>query len=128
MTPNELERALTVAFGNQLEEAGEDYYEDYSGKNLFYHQLAGTGNTQDYRNPRKAGDTIEVEGVGTFEFIETESQYDEAGDLDYKLVFSLDGQTFVKEGYLDSWSGGVWDGPLYEVTKVTKTVEVWERL
>jgi len=52
------------------------------------------------------------------------------GEWDYGtyIVFSVGDQIFRKTGHFQSHYGNDWDGPLQEVRKAEKTIEVWEAI
>lgn len=47
------------------------------------------------------------------------------GDEDVFVIFELNGKFYKKSGYQDSYGGSTWDGPVVEVTPITKTIQVW---
>lgn len=133
MSTRELERAIEDILGRN-EEDDDEYYDDYTGANAFYHVLAGTqqhGDTYSYIKelPKGLSKTVKgwkIDGLGEFILVEKEDKYNESGDLDEKMVFSFNNKFYAKNGALDSWEGGLWDGIIREVSKVEKTITVWE--
>jgi hypothetical protein len=61
---------------------------------------------------------------GVVEIVEENQRgEDNEGEL-YKVV-TLNGQTFMKTGYYQSYEGAVWDGPLVQVEKREVLREEW---
>lgn len=76
------------------------------------------------------GEGFELHGLGQFEGVEEYGRDLMNPSTAYQVVKHVDsGRHFKIEGYYDSWSGSTWDvykGDLAEVTKQTRTYEVWE--
>ena len=132
MTARKLEQKLEEILGSNEENYG-DYYNDYSGLNGFYHTLAGTDlnyseKTQEYDTSKVNGKVvINVPGLGNFTAIDKITEFmAESGDADSEVVFLYNGEHYRKQGYLDSYEGGYWDGRLEKVRPVEKTIIVWE--
>ncbi|QBZ72436.1 hypothetical protein SEA_CIRCINUS_182 [Streptomyces phage Circinus] len=92
----------------------EDWLNDEDGISGFYWDDLDGGYTE-YDSP-----------FGRIVWVETESNYDEVNHL--KLVFTVGGRFFRKQGYYESWSGGAWDGMLEEVRPREKMITVYESL
>lgn len=137
MTARQLETALEEVLGEN-EEDGGDYYSDYSGLNGFYHRLAGTYDSSAYSAEKvddeekytisdSHGLVLTVPALGVFEAVEKNTEYEaETGDADVKVVFKFNGRYFQKQGNLDSYEGGYFDGRLTEVKPVERLVTFWE--
>lgn len=133
MNARDLERKLVEILG-EGEEEGEEYYDEYTGINAFYHILANAAPYPDYlkwddeKFPR-GGESITIPGLGVFKAVDYKVEFmAESGDADANVIFEFEGNFYQKHGYLDSYEGGVWDGMLTQVKPVEKTITVWESL
>lgn len=138
LTAHELEKKLEELLGENEEDYG-DYYGDYSGLNGFYHKLAGTYDSGTYaekvdETPKyaesvddKGNVVLTVPNLGYFTAVDKKTEYEAmTGDADVNVVFKFDGKFYQKQGNLDSYEGGYFDGRLTEVKPVERTVTFWE--
>lgn len=138
MSGPQLEAALREILGDSGPDT--ECYSDYTGLNGFYHVLAGTYNNGYSKkvdeeplykvNTDEDGRVvITIPGLGDFVAIEHSVEFmAKTGDADSNIVFALNNRYFRKQGYLDSYEGGYWDGRLEEVRPVDRTVTFWESI
>jgi hypothetical protein len=129
----ELEQALIDATGEWDDDRYDEYWEEYTGINGFYHLLAGTDhNTENNVTgaERVSDGLVEVDGLGTFTRVETlETNFDTyEKSWDNFLVFKHKDELFRVQGYLDSWGQGAWDGRLEKVEPVEVTKIEYRRV
>lgn len=65
----------------------------------------------------RENETLEVEGLGTIEFVESFGGEGQGDSL--WVVFKIGDRYFQKDGYYASYDGGTWDGAVTEVKPVT---------
>ena len=72
----------------------------------------------------ETADWMEVDGLGTLEYIEGYSG-GEGGGSNVYAIFAIGNQFFKKTGYYASHYGTDWDGDIHEVVPQQKTVTVY---
>lgn len=72
------------------------------------------------------GSTRDVDGVGEIKVVDGNDSYQDDYSGRRFLILEIDGRLFRKDGMYYSHDGTYWDGPLYEVRRVTKTITDYE--